>query len=151
MKHLSLVVLAAMLPLAAQAAEPIGKLQAVSGIVSLSGATLASQAKAGVPLLAGHTVTVSTYGKATVVLEDGCVLRLLGGQQLTLNQQLTCSQLYASVRQLAAPYQIAQAGGGGVAAGGGAGAGVGAGLVAAGIVGTGVTLLKANAPDASGR
>lgn len=146
MKRIATALTASALALGAQAAEPIGSLSKVEGIVSIGGQGFAANAKAGAKLFDGSTITVTTRGKATVTLNDGCVVPLRGGQFLTIDGKLTCSQLYAGVTQLAAPYQVVQAGGT-VAGGGAAGAGAGAGLlVGAVVVGTGALLLNANDP-----
>lgn len=105
-------VLAASLALAGasvHAAEPIGKLSNVEGLVSISGKSFVANAKSGSPVSAGSSIMVSTGGKATLLLNDGCVVPLRGGQFVALDPKLTCSQLVNSVAQLAAPYRLAQA------------------------------------------
>lgn len=153
MKKFALAAMLAATTLAAQAADPaaVGKLSNVEGLVSIGGTGFAANATNGAALMNGSTVTVSTRGKATVVLNDGCVVPLRGGQFLAINPKLTCSQLYSSVSQLFTPYRVAQApvGGGGV---GGAAAASGSSFVVAGGILAGIVVVGAVAEndDSSG-
>ena len=93
----------------AQAQSAVGTLENVTGVVSVGGKGLVSKASNGMALVNGNTVLVSSKGKATVVLSNGCSIALQGSQHLTVNGALSCEQSIASVKHLAAPMQLAQA------------------------------------------
>ena len=109
-KILALSALGAMLVAPAMAKdEPIGQLVSLSGNVSVGGSNFVSKANIGTQLHEGNTVLVSSNGKATVALNNGCTIELSASQHLRVTQGLKCAQLQASVKQLSAPYQVAQA------------------------------------------
>lgn len=111
MKHLiAIAALGATLsaPVLAQDA-PIGQLVSLSGNVSVGGSNFVSKANIGTPLHEGNTVLVSSNGRATVLLKNGCAIDLAASQHLRVTQALKCSQLQASVKQLASPYLVTQA------------------------------------------
>lgn len=128
MRHLFTLVALSAAAFAANAAESMGTLGKVEGAVTLGGSGLVTAARQGATLKAGDTITVSSTGKATVMLKDGCVVPLRGSQYLRLDATLTCSQLFASVVQLNNPYRQAAEGGTGSLIGGGTAAG-GAGFI----------------------
>lgn len=125
----------------AHAAEPLGTLNDVSGVVSVSGSGLVSRAKDGTPVYAGSSVLVASNGKATLMLNNGCTIRMAASQHLVVDAKLPCDQMQASVKQLFPAYRVAQAGiasGLPGAAGSGAGAGAaGTGAASAGAAGAG--------------
>ena len=94
----------------AQAETAVGTLENVTGAVSIGGKGLVTKATNGMALVNGSTVLVSSKGKATVVLANGCAIALQGSQHLTVNPALSCEQSIASIKHLAAPVQLAQAG-----------------------------------------
>lgn len=108
MKKLALA-LVAFTAIAAHADSRVGTLENVTGSVSVGGAGSVSKAANGMRLVDGNTVLVSSKGKATVMLANGCSISMLGSQHLTVNSKLTCDQSLASVQNLAAPVQTAQA------------------------------------------
>ncbi len=126
MRHLLTIAALSATAFAANAAESIGTLGKVEGAVTVGGSGLVTAARQGATLKAGDTITVSSTGKVTVMLKDGCVLPLRGSQYLRLDAKLTCSQLFASVVQLNSPYRQAAEGSGGGLIGTGAAAGGGA-------------------------
>ena len=143
MKKLAVFFVVASLAAAASAQETVGTLQGVSGVVSISGKNIVSRAKDGVIVTEGASVLVSSTGKATLALKNGCTVSLGANQHLTVNSKLPCEQISASVKHLFPAYQVAQApiGAGlplppssGVGASGAGAAGVGAaGVGAAGL------------------
>ena len=163
MKKLAVFFVVASLAAAASAQETVGTLQGVSGVVSISGKNIVSRAKDGVIVTEGASVLVSSTGKATLVLKNGCTVSLGANQHLTVNSKLPCEQMSASVKHLFPAYQVAQApigagpagsgmpstagaAGAGAAGGVAVGAGGAAGIVAASVFGIiGVTaVVKAN-------
>lgn len=88
---------------------PVGQIVAVTGNVSIGGNSFISKATVGTTLQAGNTVLVSSNGKATVTVGQGCVIQLGASQHLRITPGLKCEQQQASVKQLFAPYQVAQA------------------------------------------
>ena len=156
MKKIAFAVLACC-AFGAQAATNVGTIDNVIGTVSVGGQGVVAQAKNGMPLFEGSTVLVSSKGKATVVLANGCSVSLLGSQHLTVDSKLSCEQSIASVNSLAATTRLAQApvgtvapaAGGAVAAGGtGLGVvGVGGILVGAGVLGTAMLVENSNQDD----
>lgn len=88
---------------------PVGQIIAVTGNVSVGGNSFINKATAGTNLRAGNTVLVSSNGKATVTVGNGCVIQLGASQHLRITPGLKCEQQQASVKQLFAPYQVAQA------------------------------------------
>ena len=109
MKKLAVLVAVGSLAAAASAQETIGTLQGVTGAVSISGKNIVSKAKDGAGLAEGASVLVSSTGKATIVLKNGCTVSLGANQHLTVNSKLPCEQISASVKHLFPAYQVAQA------------------------------------------
>ena len=149
MKKLAVLFAVGSLAAAASAQETIGTLQGVTGAVSISGKNIVSKAKDGAGLAEGASVLVSSTGKATIVLKNGCTVSLGANQHLTVNSKLPCEQISASVKHLFPAYQVAQApigvglppppsAGSGAAGAGAAGSGAaGVGAAAAGAAGVG--------------
>lgn len=109
MKKLAVLFVVGSLAAAASAQETVGTLQGVSGVVSISGKNIVSRAKDGVSVTEGASVLVSSTGKATLVLKNGCTVSLGANQHLTVNSKLPCEQMTASVKHLFPAYQVAQA------------------------------------------
>lgn len=109
MKKLAVLVAVGSLAAAASAQETIGTLQGVTGAVSISGKNFVSKAKDGAGLTEGASVLMSSTGKATIVLKNGCTVSLGANQHLTVNSKLPCEQISASVKHLFPAYQVAQA------------------------------------------
>ena len=161
MKKLAVLVAVGSLAAAASAQETIGTLQGVTGAVSISGKNFVSKAKDGAGLAEGASLLVSSTGKATIVLKNGCTVSLGANQHLTVNSKLPCEQISASVKHLFPAYQVAQApigaglppppsSGAGAAGAGAAGvgaAGLGFGAIAgiaAGVVAVGTAVANNN-------
>ena len=106
---------------------PIGMISFAQGNVSVGGNGFVSKATRGTVLMNGSVVMVSTNGRATLKLNEGCSVGLSGGQHVTVDAKLSCDELQASVTQMFAPYQVAQSGG---TVGGGAAGGANLGVVA---------------------
>ena len=109
MKKLAVLFVVGSLATAASAQETVGTLQGVSGAVSISGKNIVSRAKDGVSVTEGASVLVSSTGKATLALKNGCTVSLGANQHLTVNSKLPCDQMTASVKHLFPAYQVAQA------------------------------------------
>lgn len=109
MKKLAVLFAVGSLAAAASAQETIGTLQGVTGAVSISGKNIVSKAKDGTGLTEGASVLVSSTGKATIALKNGCTVSLGANQHLTVNSKLPCEQISASVKHLFPAYQVAQA------------------------------------------
>ena len=109
MKKLAVLFAVGSLAAAASAQETIGTLQGVTGAVSISGKNIVSKAKDGAGLTEGASVLVSSTGKATIALKNGCTVSLGANQHLTVNSKLPCEQISASVKHLFPAYQVAQA------------------------------------------
>ncbi len=149
MKKLAVLFVVGSLATAASAQETVGTLQGVSGAVSISGKNIVSRAKDGVSVTEGASVLVSSTGKATLALKNGCTVSLGANQHLTVNSKLPCEQISASVKHLFPAYQVAQApigaglppppsSGAGASGAGASGAGAsGAGAAGAGAAGVG--------------
>ena len=162
MKKLTVFVAVGSLAIAASAQETIGTLQGVTGAVSISGKNIVSKAKDGAGLTEGASVLVSSTGKATLVLKNGCTVSLGANQHLTVNSKLPCEQISASVKHLFPAYQVAQApigaglplppsSGAGASGAGASGAGAsGAGAAGAGAAGVGAAGVGAAAAGAAG-
>jgi hypothetical protein len=88
---------------------PVGQIVAITGNVSVGGSSFISKATVGTSLHAGNTVLVSSNGKATITVGQGCVIQLGASQHLRITPGLKCEQQQASVKQLFAAYQVAQA------------------------------------------
>ena len=162
MKKLAVLFVAGSLATAASAQETVGTLQGVSGVVSISGKNIVSRAKDGVIVTEGASVLVSSTGKATLALKNGCTVSLGANQHLTVNSKLPCEQISASVKHLFPAYQVAQApigaglppppsSGAGASGAGAAGAGAaGAGAAGAGAAGVGAAAAGAAGVGAAG-
>ena len=162
MKKLAVFFVVASLAAAASAQETVGTLQGVSGAVSISGKNIVSRAKDGVSVTEGASVLVSSTGKATLALKNGCTVSLGANQHLTVNSKLPCEQISASVKHLFPAYQVAQApigaglppppsSGAGASGAGASGAGAsGAGAAGAGAAGVGAAGVGAAAAGAAG-
>ena len=167
MKKLAVFFVVASLAAAASAQETVGTLQGVSGVVSISGKNIFSRAKDGVSVTEGASVLVSSTGKATLALKNGCTVSLGANQHLTVNSKLPCEQISASVKHLFPAYQVAQApigaglppppssgagaSGAGASGAGASGAGAaGAGAAGAGAAGVGAAGVGAAAAGAAG-
>ena len=109
MKKLAVLFVVGSLATAASAQETVGTLQGVSGAVSISGKNIVSRAKDGVSVTEGASVLVSSTGKATLALKNGCTVSLGANQHLTVNSKLPCDQMTASVKHLFPAYQVAAA------------------------------------------
>lgn len=108
----ALTALCAMLAAAGSAnakEAPVGQIIALTGNVSVGGESFISKATVGTSLHTGNTVLVSSNGKATVTVGQGCVIQLAASQHLRITPGLKCEQQQAAVKQLFAPYQVAQA------------------------------------------
>lgn len=88
---------------------PVGQIVAVTGNVSVGGNSFISKATPGTSLHAGNTVLVSSNGKATITVGQGCVIQLGASQHLRITPGIKCEQQQASVKQMFAAYQVAQA------------------------------------------
>ncbi len=155
MKKLAVLFVVGSLAAAASAQETVGTLQGVSGAVSISGKNIVSRAKDGVSVTEGASVLVSSTGKATLALKNGCTVSLGANQHLTVNSKLPCEQISASVKHLFPAYQVAQAPiGPGLpppqAASGASGTGAGAGAAGAGAAGAGAAGVGAAGVGAAG-
>ena len=162
MKKLAVFFVVASLAAAASAQETVGTLQGVSGVVSISGKNIVSRAKDGVIVTEGASVLVSSTGKATLALKNGCTVSLGANQHLTVNSKLPCEQISASVKHLFPAYQVARApigaglppppsSGAGASGAGASGAGAsGAGAAGAGAAGAGAAGVGAAAAGAAG-
>ena len=162
MKKLAVFFVVASLAAAASAQETVGTLQGVSGVVSISGKNIVSRAKDGVIVTEGASVLVSSTGKATLALKNGCTVSLGANQHLTVNSKLPCEQISASVKHLFPAYQVAQApigaglppppsSGAGASGAGASGAGAaGAGAAGAGAAGVGAAAAGAAGVGAAG-
>ena len=162
MKKLAVLFVAGSLATAASAQETIGTLQGVTGAVSISGKNFVSKAKDGAGLTDGASVLVSSTGKATIALKNGCTVSLGANQHLTVNSKLPCEQISASVKHLFPAYQVAQApigaglppppsSGAGASGAGASGAGAsGAGAAGAGAAGAGAAGAGAAGAGAAG-
>ena len=157
MKKLAVLFVVGSLAAAASAQETVGTLQGVSGAVSISGKNIVSRAKDGVSVTEGASVLVSSTGKATLALKNGCTVSLGANQHLTVNSKLPCEQISASVKHLFPAYQVAQAPiGAGLppppsSGAGASGAGAsGAGAAGAGAAGVGAAGVGAAAAGAAG-
>ena len=162
MKKLAVFFVVASLAAAASAQETVGTLQGVSGVVSISGKNIVSRAKDGVSVTEGASVLVSSTGKATLALKNGCTVSLGANQHLTVNSKLPCEQISASVKHLFPAYQVAQApigaglppppsSGAGASGAGASGAGAsGAGAAGVGAAGVGAAAAGAAGVGAAG-
>lgn len=95
----------------AHAAESIGTLKSVSGIISISSKNAMSRAVEGTSVDDGSAILVASDAQATLVLASGCSVPLTASQYLVVDSTLPCNQLQASVKQLFPAYRVAQAGG----------------------------------------
>ena len=109
MRKTALLVALASSALAAQAQQPIGTLQDVSGAVSVSGKSVVSRAANGTPIADGASILVSSSGNATLILQTGCSVNLGANQHLTVSAKMPCEQMTASVKHLFPAYKVAQA------------------------------------------
>lgn len=109
MKKITLAIAIASTAFAAQAQKPIGMLQDVSGTVSVSGKSVVSRAVSGTPINDGSSILVSSSGKATLVLQNGCSISLGANQHLTVDAKTPCELVTASVKHLFPAYKVAQA------------------------------------------
>jgi hypothetical protein len=91
------------------AQDAVGSLQGVSGAVSISGKNVVSRVSSGTPVTEGASILVSSSGKATLVLNNGCSVTLGANQHLNVSANMSCAQVSASVKHLFPAYQVAQA------------------------------------------
>lgn len=91
------------------AAEVVGELRDVQGSVTVTSPTGVVKGAVGTPLSPVSRIMVGSGSKATLVLNEGCVIALKANQYVALDPKLACSQQVAAVTQLAAPYRVAQA------------------------------------------
>lgn len=131
------------------AADKVGELRDVQGSVTVTSSTGVVKGVAGTPLSPVSRIMVGSGSKATLVLDEGCVIALKANQYVALDPKLVCSQQVAAVTQLAAPYRVAQApvGGGfmGLTATGGNL------LIAGGVIATLVVINEVASNDLSGQ
>lgn len=129
MKQIALFAMAATCAVAAHAnPAAAGKLTQVEGTVSISGAKGVARAASGTPVQDGASILVSSDGKASLVLNNGCVVLLNGSQHLKVDAKMACDEVQAAVKQLFPAYKVAQAGiGAGTTSTTGTGTAVGAG------------------------
>lgn len=109
MKKFALFLALSSSALIANAQDAIGSLQGVSGAVSISGKNVVSRAINGTPVSEGSSILVSSSGKATLVLNNGCTVSLGANQHLNVSAKTPCAQVSASVKHLFPAYQVAQA------------------------------------------
>ena len=109
MKKFALLAALASSAFTVSAQDVIGSLQSVSGTVSVSGKTVVSRATNGTPVAEGTSILVSSSGKATLVLKNGCTVALGANQHLSVSAKTPCAQVSASVKHMFPAYQVAQA------------------------------------------
>lgn len=109
MKKFALFVTLASGACVVSAQDVIGSLQGVSGAVSISGKNVVSRVSSGTPVTEGASILVSSSGKATLVLNNGCSVTLGANQHLNVSANMSCAQVSASVKHLFPAYQVAQA------------------------------------------
>ena len=109
MKKFALLAALASSAFTVSAQDVIGSLQSVSGTVSVSGKSVVSRATNGTPVAEGTSILVSSSGKATLVLKNGCTVALGANQHLSVSAKLPCEQMSASVKHLFPAYKVAQA------------------------------------------
>lgn len=103
--------LAAVCAFGVSAQNKVGTVENVSGAVTVGGKGIVSKAMNGIPLVNGNTILVPSDGEATVVLDNGCSVRLQSSQHLTVDSDRTCNEIIASVRSTVAPVGSAGVGG----------------------------------------
>lgn len=109
MKKFALLAALASSAFTVSAQDVIGSLQSVSGSVSVSGKSVVSRATNGTPVAEGTSILVSSSGKATLVLKNGCTVALGANQHLSVSAKTPCAQVSASVKHMFPAYQVAQA------------------------------------------
>lgn len=109
MKKFALLAALASSAFTVSAQDVIGSLQSVSGSVSVSGKSVVSRATNGTPVSEGTSILVSSSGKATLVLNNGCTVALGANQHLNVSAKTPCAQVSASVKHMFPAYQVAQA------------------------------------------
>ena len=81
-------------------ANPVGKIDQLSGGVNVGDGKQVVRAVQGTPVVQGGTVLVPSNASAVIVLNNGCRINLGAGQQLVLDATQPCAAIQAAVRSL---------------------------------------------------
>lgn len=127
------VVVGALIAGGAIAAESVGTLDSVEGVVKVNKGREFFTPNPGTALAAGDRVMVMVGGKAVVHFADGCDLQLSDGATTTIPATSTCSGGVAQIERVGEPF--AQAASPSTSGGASTAAWVGGGLGVAALVG----------------
>jgi hypothetical protein len=83
---------------AAFAQAPIGKVESVNGIVTVTDGARGGTAASGNAITSGMRFVTTSGGSAVLRLNNGCVVNLKPNQSVTVDQGMSCDQLLASVQ-----------------------------------------------------
>lgn len=117
----AIVICSALFAAGAFAQAQLGKVTEVQGVVTVTDGVRGGTATVGAPITEGSRFVTSSNGVTTLVLDNGCTIRLRPNQAITVRNQ-ACNLLLASVENLGAT----------PVASGGLGRGAAVGLWAAG-------------------
>ena len=90
--------LVACFALGAQAESSVATLEKVVNSVSVGTEGVLVVGTNDMRLMEGSIVLISSKGHATVVLDNGCRVKLNGGEQYTVDSELSCVLAIASVK-----------------------------------------------------
>jgi hypothetical protein len=85
---------------AAFAQAPLGTVETVNGIVTVTDGTTGGTAAQGKGITNGMRFVTTSGGSAVLRLNNGCVVRLQPNQAVTILQSMTCRDLLAAVQSV---------------------------------------------------
>ena len=95
-----IAVCSAFVAAAAFAQEPLGTVDNVQGIVTVTSGTTGGTAVTGFPIADGMRFVATSSGSAVLRLKNGCDIYLQPGQAVTVLRSMTCPELLAAVQNV---------------------------------------------------
>ena len=85
---------------AALAQQPLGTVESVQGIVTVTTGTAGSTAVKGLPIADGMRFVATSSGSAVLRFNNGCVINLQPNQAVTILRSMRCPELLAAVQNV---------------------------------------------------
>lgn len=92
---------------AALAQQPLGTVESVQGIVTVTTGTAGGTAVKGLPIADGMRFVAPSGGSAVLRFNNGCVINLQPNQAVTILRSMRCPELLAAVQNVGGGVQVA--------------------------------------------
>lgn len=95
-----LAICSAFVAAAALAQQPLGTVESVQGIVTVTTGTAGGTAVKGFPIGDGMRFVATSSGSAVLRFNNGCVINLQPNQAVTILRSMNCPELLAAVQSV---------------------------------------------------